>query len=61
MLSFFAQASSQSHEQVWRQRLDLAWAGKGLFINLSEVPDQILDQMVGWVNQKIDQENEQNK
>lgn len=45
----------------WKQMFDLAWNGKGLFINLREVPDQLLDQMVEWANAKIEEENEQVK
>jgi len=38
---------------------DLAWNGKGLILNLREVPDQFLEQMVGWANEKIEAQNDQ--
>jgi hypothetical protein len=42
----------------WRQRLDLVWNGRGLTINVKDVPDQILDEFIGWVNEKIEEDNQ---
>lgn len=37
---------------------DLAWnARRGLVLNLEYVPDHILDLMVGWANELIEQQN----
>ncbi len=39
---------------------DLAWASEGrLSLNLREVPDIILEQMVDWTNEKIEEHNDQ--
>ncbi len=38
---------------------DLAWNGKGVYINLSDIPDRVLDLFVEWSNEKITQENEE--
>jgi hypothetical protein len=37
----------------------MAWGcdGRGLTINLAEVPDDVLSQMIGWYNDKIEDEN----
>ena len=55
--NFFVQASLQTVELRWHQRFDLAWNGKGLFINLKDVPDDILTLMVEWTNEAIEKEN----
>ncbi len=37
---------------------ELAWESEGrLTLNLKDVPDVILDQMVEWTNQKIEEHN----
>lgn len=38
---------------------DLAWNSKGLTLNLNNVPDYILDLMVGWANEKIEAANQE--
>jgi hypothetical protein len=37
----------------------LAWDGKGLVLDLGQVPDEILDEMVKWRNEKVERENEE--
>ena len=59
--SFFVEASLLSREARWKAIFEMAWGseGKGLVINLAEVPDDILNLMTGWRNEKVEAENEQ--
>lgn len=42
----------------WRMMFDLAWNARGgLIINLERVPDHILEYMVAWANDYIEQGN----
>jgi hypothetical protein len=39
----------------------LAWDGKGMVFNLENVPDDILKLLVGWRNQRVEQEEAEYK
>jgi hypothetical protein len=39
----------------------LAWDGKGLVLDLTQVPDEILEDLIQWRNEKVDRENDEFK
>lgn len=36
---------------------DLAWNGRGLILTLNNLPDHIIEMMIGWANEKIEAQN----
>ena len=36
---------------------DIAWDGKGLILNLTEWPDDLLEHLVVWRNERVEQDN----
>ncbi len=39
----------------------MAWNGKGMTVELNDLPDQVLDMFVAWTNEKIEKENEEHE
>jgi len=46
-----------SLEERWRLIFNLAWDGRGLTVDLTNVPDQIMAKFVEWRAEKIEEEN----
>jgi hypothetical protein len=44
-------------EARWRMLFDLAWNSKGLVVDISRCPDNILLKMVDWRNEAVENEN----
>ena len=61
--SFFVEAAHSSRVARWRTLFELAWGseGKGLTINLAEVPESILNMLLEWRNDKVRDENSRTK
>lgn len=49
--------SHLSSEERWRLRFDLAWANRGMIIDLGPLDDHILEWLVSWAEEAIKKEN----
>lgn len=47
----------QVRESRWRMLLELAWHSKGLTVDITQCPDDILVKMVDWRNELVEQAN----
>jgi len=59
--SFFVDAAYISREARYRLLFDLAWDNHGLILNLNEIPDDMLQLMARWRNDKVEEENQNRK
>jgi hypothetical protein len=59
--SFFVEAARISREDRYKVLFEMAWDGKGLTLELSQVPDDILRMMIHWRNEKVEAENEETR
>lgn len=57
--NFFVEAVNSSFKERWRHLFDLAWAGKGLTIDISKAPDHVLEWLVEWTNEANKREAEE--
>ena len=58
MKTFFVQAGLQGIEEKWKLRFNLAFKSKGVYINLADVPDQIVPKLIDWHQELVEEENE---
>jgi len=47
----------QSSEHRWELIFNLAWEDNGFVVDLTKVPDHVLDNFLIWRNRKVDEEN----
>jgi hypothetical protein len=50
-----------SREARYRLLFELAWDNHGLTLVLNDIPDDMLQQISGWRNEKVEIENAQTK
>lgn len=48
-----------SREARYRLLFDLAWDNHGLTLVLNDIPDDILQQLASWRNERVEMENAQ--
>ena len=56
--TFFVQAAEQTLDARYQKIFALAWLGKGFVIDLSSVPDHVMDLFMELANKKISEENQ---
>jgi hypothetical protein len=54
---FFVDAAYHSLEARWFKIFILAWAAKGFTVDLSNVPDHILDKFMDWAKERGEKED----
>jgi len=55
--SFFVSAAKMSREARYQLLFELAWDNHGLTLNLNDIPDDMLQLIAYWRNDKVEQEN----
>jgi hypothetical protein len=44
-------------EARWKLLFSLAWDGKGIVLDATQIPDDLMDQLVEWRNECVEREN----
>lgn len=55
--TFFVQAAAAHLDARWRQIFNLCWDGKGFTVDLTKLPDDVLDLFSEWRDERVAEEN----
>jgi hypothetical protein len=56
--SFFVREAEEGQALRWHKVFTLAWDGKGFAVDITRLPDNVLDQFLEWREERLKAEEE---